>query len=60
MQGAMQRAYANDTERMEVLAAEDRLCDRRVHDSAGERRTLVAGLLATPASIALSARLALK
>jgi dimethylhistidine N-methyltransferase len=30
---------------------EHRLCDRRVHDAAAERRALVAGLRATPASI---------
>jgi dimethylhistidine N-methyltransferase len=30
---------------------EQRLCDRRVHDAAAERRALVAGLRATPASI---------
>jgi L-histidine Nalpha-methyltransferase len=31
---------------------EHRLCDRRVHDAAAERRALVAGLRSTPASIA--------
>ena len=52
MQGVTQRMYGKHIDRMHVPAADVRLSDRRAHDSAGERRALVAGLLSMPASIA--------
>jgi len=52
MQGCTQRVYADGADVVRVLAADGRLSDRRLHDSAGDRRALVAGLLSTPASIA--------
>ena len=51
MQAGTHRLHATPDAAL-MPAFEQRLCDRRVHDAAAERRALVGGLLSTPASIA--------
>jgi dimethylhistidine N-methyltransferase len=51
MRSSTRRLYAERSAER-ALPAPGRLSDRRVHDSAGERRALIAGLLSTPASLA--------
>lgn len=52
MHGSTQRLYADIANAAPTLDGEALLVDRRIDDAARERRTLVAGLLATPASLA--------